>query len=127
MAQIERSVPSVFIELNENMEQTFDKSQFYLAIGKAIEAAHAVTTPDYGTFNFDTPIIKLPDGTDIEEFRTRECREMCGFTLEAYEDGFYFINGICNGAQMRRTKQAEAIAESLRSDGYTAYVYYQMD
>ena len=109
------------------MEQTFDKSRFYLAMGKAVEAAHAVTIADEGTFNFDTPIIKLPDGTDIAEFETREHRQDHGWTLEAYEDGFFFINGICNGAQYRRTKQAEAIADSLRADGYTAYVYYQMD
>lgn len=107
--------------------QTFDKSQFYLAMGKAIEAAHAVKIADEGTYNFDTPIIQLPEGTDTSEFRTRECREMYGFTLEAYEDGFFFINGICNGAQYRRTKQAEAVADSLRESGYKAYVYYQMD
>lgn len=109
------------------MEGTFDKSKFYLAMGKAIEAAHAVTTPDEGTYNFDTPIVQLPDGTDISEFETRQHRQDYGWTLEAYEDGFFFINGICNGAQYRRTKQAEAIADSLQADGYKAYVYYHMD
>ena len=109
------------------MQQTFDKSRFYLAIGKAIEAANAVDVPDTGTYNFDTPMVKLPEGTDISEFRTRECREVDGFWLEANKDGWYFINGVCSGMQYRRTKQAEAVAESMRWQGYEAAVYYQMD
>lgn len=109
------------------MAQTFDKSRFYLAMGKAVEAAHAVTIADNGTFNFDTPMVRLPDGTDISEFRTRECREWDGFWLEPNKDGWFFINGVCNGMQYRRTKQAEAVAESLRNQGYETGVYYQMD
>ena len=109
------------------MQQTFDKGRFYLAMGKAVGAAHAVTVPDSGTFNFDTPIVKLPEGTDISEFRTREHHQDYGFWLEPCEEGFCFVNGICNGARYRRTKQAETVADSLRSDGYTAYVHYQMD
>ena len=109
------------------MAETFDKSQFYLAMAKAIEAAHAVDVPDTGTYNFDTPMVRLPKGTDITEFRSRECREVEGFWLEANKDGWYFINGVCCGMQQRRTKQAEAVTESLRSKGYEAGVYYQMD
>ena len=34
------------------MAETFDKSQFYLAMAKAIEAAHAVDVPDTGIRDF---------------------------------------------------------------------------
>lgn len=113
------------------VEARFDKSRFYLAMGKAIEAAHAVDVADTGTYNFDTPIIKLPDGTDISEFRTRDHEYFYGFSLEEVGSGMYkgycFISGVCNGMQMRRTKQAEAVADSLKAAGFTSGVYYQMD
>ena len=114
------------------MEERFTTTALQNAICKAKDAAHALNDySDYGTFNFDTPAIKLPEGIDIGELRSKECREEYGFTLERISSpdwkGWYWINGICNGMQMRRTKQAEAVADSLRKQGYESYVYYQMD
>lgn len=114
------------------MESRFEKSVLRQAICKAKAAADMLSSmADYGTYNFDTPVIELPEGYDISDFRTTESREWDGFTLERIESeawkGFCWINGICNGMQMRRTKQAEAVAQSLTEQGYNAHVYYQMD
>ena len=114
------------------MEPKFETTALRDAISKAKTAADALMgEPDHGTYNFDTPAIELPDGCDISEFKTRECSEWYGFTLERIDSeawqGYYWINGICNGMQMRRTKQAEAVAKSLKEQGYNAVVYYQMD
>ena len=102
------------------------------AICKAKKEADKLgTAEDTGTYNFDTPAIELPDDVDISELRTSECRDWYGFTLEKigseYWHGYYWINNICNGMQMRRTKQAEAVVKSLNEQGYNAMVYYEMD
>lgn len=114
------------------MEQRFEVTALRDAICKAKAAADALSgTPDYGTYNFDTPVIELPDGYDISEFTTRESSEWNGFTLERIDSeewqGYYWINGICKGMQMRRTEQAEAVAQCLNEQGYNAHVYYEMD
>lgn len=114
------------------MDERFTTTALQGAISKARLAAEALMgEPDNGTYNFDTPCIRLPEGTDISEFRTRESRVYNGFTLERISSdmwrGYYWINGICDGMQMRRTRQAEAVAESLKAQGYDALVYYQMD
>lgn len=113
------------------MEERFLKQNLIDAILRAKAASDVFSAaPDEGTYNFDTPVIMLPDGYDITCMRTREFLEDYGFWLEqAHGDreGYYFINGICSGAQSRRTKRAEAVADSLIGDGYEAVVYYQMD
>lgn len=112
-------------------KQKNDMGNLVSALLKAHDAAIAVNTPDEGTFNFDTPIIKLPEGADVNEINKDACSEFYGVSLERVDsgcyEGWYFINGLCSGMQMRRTKMAEAIAKSLKEDGYTAGVYYAMD
>ena len=115
------------------MDAKFNVIALRDAICKAKDAAHALLNdyPDNGTFNFDTPAIELPDGIDLCELQGKDSSLWNGFTLERISSpswkGWYWINGICNGMQMRRTKQAEAVANSLREQGYESYVYYQMD
>lgn len=96
------------------------------AICRAEQAARKYENiADDGTCNFDSPIIMLPKGTSkkkLAEFDRKVEKLDYGFWK-----GWYEIHIPLSGQAYRRTKMAEAAAESLKNDGYDAAVYYMMD
>ena len=88
------------------------------------EAEKLKTVEDDGTCNFDSPIIYL------EGWRRRDVLEAFKLTgLSPYfkDGGGIMIEGACNGFGARRTAMAEAFRDSLKAQGYKAYVHYVMD
>jgi hypothetical protein len=82
---------------------------------------------DSGTCNFDTPQINLVGWKrgDIE-VAFRKAGLIC--SIQKTGEGFIAdIIGCSSGQGSRRTQMAEAVRDSLKSDGYEAFVYYQMD
>ena len=99
-----------------------------VALLKALDFAKTFDeTEDGGTCNFDTPQIILSGWT-------RDCVERAfrdtGLRFDVEKSGRLIIVsvfGCSNGQGNRRTTMAEAFRDSLRSDGFDAYVYYQID
>ena len=79
---------------------------------------------DGGTCNFDSPIIHL-EKADKKQLAMMDF-EVSPIGGRGWKD-WYFVNIPLSGQGARRTKMAEAAAESLKADGYDAMVYYQMD
>lgn len=80
---------------------------------------------DGGTCNFDTPIIKLPDG-----IKPHELRLLSWHVAPVGERGFkgwYFLFTRILGQGDRRTTMAETVAKYLSGHGVEASVFYQMD
>ena len=96
-----------------------------VALLKAVANAENVKdTEDGGTCNFDTPglILKGWKKTEvIEAFLLTGLRPYFGkdYVVEIF-DG-------CTRQGFRRTAMAEAMRDSLKADGYTAFVDYRMD
>lgn len=95
---------------------------------KAKELAQAVEGDDDGTCNFDNPAILPPKGMDIEQLIA--CCVAADVTFIDRKKGnetclLIGAHGIGQGS--RRTRGAIAAKEYLRSQGYTAGMYYQMD
>lgn len=95
------------------------------------EAMKLKDTDDGGTCNFDTPIIKLPDGIkprkNLEGYLDKYNRPMLEKAWGRMWKGWYFVNIELHGQGNRRTAMAEAAAKSLEASGLQAGVYYQMD
>lgn len=80
---------------------------------------------DGGTCNFDTPIIKLPDGIKPKDVGGLEWKvEKIG---GKFWKGWYFVFTDLRGQGNRRSKMAETVAKILKQEGIEAMVYYQMD
>lgn len=97
---------------------------FEKALSKAEKLAlQYVDTEDGGTCNFDTPIVRL-------KATKRQIAELDWelVKIETYPyKGWYFVGIPLSGQGNRRTRMAEAAAQSLCASGYEAKVYYQMD
>ena len=95
------------------------------------EAMKLKDTDDGGTCNFDTPVIKLPEGIkprkDLEGYLDKYNRPMLEKAWGRMWKGWYFVNIELHGQGNRRTAMAEAAAKSLEASGLQAGVYYQMD
>lgn len=96
------------------------------AIMNASKAAEAYAyTEDGGTCNFDSPAIRVK--------ATARQMAMLDFSVTKWgrrlPDGstWYVINMPLSGQGNRRSRMAEAAADSLRAQGYEACVCYQMD
>lgn len=79
---------------------------------------------DEGTCNFDTPIIFLKDFTKNE---IEEAFLYTPFSPYFNSDGSVDLLEFCDGQGFRRTAMAEAVRDSLKSNGYEAYVRYNID
>jgi hypothetical protein len=97
-----------------------------MAILKAEQDAQKyANTEDGGTCNFDAPAIKIK-ATEKQlacmDWRVMKWGKRC-------EDGrTWFVVWLnLSGQGNRRTRMAEAAAESLKASGYETTVYYQMD
>lgn len=95
------------------------------------EAEKHINDEDGGTCNFDTALLKRPDGITKAAFA--EAIEAAGLRC-SYDNsrtsagqGFYHIYGYQSGQGERRTAMAETFAKWMKAYGYSADVYYQMD
>lgn len=106
------------------------------ALKKAREKATAVglLSDDGGTRNFDSPVLYMPKGTRETtmdkiglragvSFMKWESRPFAGTDRSAWLIFGNFMSGQGN----RRSRIAEAFADSLKADGFKSDTYYQMD
>lgn len=87
------------------------------------EAEKFKNTDDGGTCNLDLPVLTLTQwhNLDIDE-------AFKGTGLWAHiEKNCVFICGAVDGCGFKRTAMAEAVRDSLKQSGYTAYVHYRID
>jgi len=86
--------------------------------------------PDEGTCNFDTPYIATEKGK-ISESVIKEAAELanvyCSKNYRGFFSGTYDLYGFLEGQASRRTKMAEAFANSLKNKGYVTGMKYIMD
>jgi hypothetical protein len=78
---------------------------------------------DGGSCNFDTPMVEL-------KLTKKEREAVAEFLTPVGERGYknwYFVEVSLCGQGNRRTKMAEAAAQTLAEAGYNASVYYQLD
>ena len=80
---------------------------------------------DGGTCNFDTPTLKLT--SEWKESDVNEAFKLTGLQYYKVDEDYYHILGACEGQGFRRTEMAKAFRDSLKEQGYTSYVHYQMD
>lgn len=82
---------------------------------------------DEGTCNFDAPQIFLQNWTseDIDRAFDKACLRYD--IQQRGKNTVVEIYGCLSGQASRRTQMAEAVRDSLKADGYEAYVYYQID
>lgn len=106
-----------------------DKS-YYDNLRRSVERAKeaALTKAeenDFGTCNFDRPIVELPKEVSDEE--------LVDYGVPVRKISYGFFEGcyeVCvplYGQGLRRTKMALAAAESMCKDGYSSCVWYQAD
>ena len=88
------------------------------------EAEKLKTVEDDGTCNFDCPIIYLEAWSKRDVL---EAFKLTGLSPYFKDGGGVEIEGACNGIGARRTAMAEAFRDSLKAQGYKAYVHYVMD
>lgn len=103
----------------------------YEKLTHALHAAKAnaerCANDDGGATNFDTACVVLPrwDKTQV-----RKSFEAAGLKTDVWKlprASVFVVLGCYTGQGIRRTKQAEAIRDSLESAGYQAHVIYQID
>ena len=96
-----------------------------VALLKAVYAAdQKKDIEDEGTYNFDTPCLILPGWKKSE---VSEAFLLTGLRPYFQKDNVVSIFDGCRGQGFRRTAMAEAMRDSLKEDGYKAFVDYRMD
>ena len=94
-------------------------------ICKADIAARSVTNrEDWGTCNFDTPVIKLDRASKSKLAELDWAVEPVGPGLWR---GWYFVFVTLDGQGNLRTRMAQAAAKSLNESGWEASVFYEAD
>lgn len=81
---------------------------------------------DGGTCNFDNPAITYKGMKKSLVIKAIEAAGLRAFDWKLGEN-YLVISGGCFGQGNRRTRMAETMTESLKSSGYQAITYYQMD
>lgn len=100
------------------------------ALKKADQEAKKLSeTPDDGSCNFDSPVIRLPRWKESE---VKEASELSGVEIgdmlsSKWWRGCRFVSTAKYGQAGRRTVMSEAAYNSLKADGYDVSMYYQMD
>lgn len=89
------------------------------------EAQKYKEVEDGGTCNFDTPTLMLT--SEWKEVDVNEAFKLTGLQPYKVDKDYYHILGACEGQGFRRTAMAQAFRDSLKKQGYTSYVHYQMD
>ena len=89
------------------------------------EAQRLKDIEDEGTCNFDTPTLMLTP--EWKESDVDEAFKLTGMRPYKVDKSYYHILGATEGQGFRRTEMAKAFRDSLKEQGYTSYVHYQMD
>lgn len=94
----------------------------------AVEAAKAVAGgEDGGTCNFDSMSLDLPRwNQNLIELSAKEAGIRV-FDTKIFRHKYYIFSVPFGGQGNARTRQAEAMAQAMKSAGYDASVYYQID
>lgn len=94
----------------------------------AVEAAKAVAGgEDGGTCNFDSMMLDLPKWNQtLIELSAKEAG-IQAFDTRILRHKYYIFSVPFGGQGNARTRQAEAMAQAMKSAGYDASVYYQID
>ena len=102
------------------------------ALKKAQETAKAagLLSDDGGTCNFDAPALFMPKGTREEAMK--KIGDAAGVRFDKWyntmDGAWWTIHGdFISGQGNRRSRIAEAFADSLKADGIKCDVYYQID
>ena len=82
---------------------------------------------DDGTCNFDTPQLSLSEWKPKEVEQAFSKADLRCDIQKSGKGLIVDILGCTTGQGSRRTQMTEAVRDSLKADGYEAYVYYQMD
>lgn len=91
------------------------------------QAATCSDINDDGTCNLDMPQIYL-SGWRPEEVQQAFDKTNARCHIQKHGKSLVIdIYGYTTGQASRRTRMAELVCESLRNDGYEAFVYYQID
>ena len=100
------------------------------ALLKAKEVAQEfINTEDGGTCNFDSPTIDYRE-MHLQKSKVIEAIEAAGlrcFEWKLYKNIKLVVCGIGSGQGNRNTRMAEAAHNSLKKDGISTGMYYQMD
>ena len=100
------------------------------ALLKAKEVAQEfINTEDGGTCNFDSPTIDYRE-MHLQKSKVIEAIEAAGlrcFEWNLYKNIKLVVCGIGSGQGNRKTRMAEAAYNSLKKDGISTGMYYQMD
>lgn len=92
-------------------------------------AAAAVTHHDGGCCNFDTAVIALNCAPEEEDkiVDTLKDHQIHAFFEDWLGDRYLFITSPIPAMGDDRTRQAEAIQQFFKQQGYQSSVYYQLD
>lgn len=102
---------------------------FIHAIDKANRAALIEReTPDSGTCNLDSVVIRLPYWKEKDLEEVREATQVhISSKLSGIWSGYRFLGTRSTGQAHRNTIMVEAAYNSLKEDGYDVLMYYQID
>ncbi len=101
------------------------------ALTLARKAAEATLSPwdDSGTCNFDSAVLFGLSGEDVET--ALRAAGLDGYYQRGSRGSMWsdcwFLYAPRSAQGFMRTKQAEAMAQELKAQGYKTTVYYQMD
>lgn len=82
---------------------------------------------DGGTCNFDSVFVELARKREIDVMNIIKSAGLSGYKTRYCGCNGYLIMPPNVGQASRRTKAMESMLEYLKSRGYNAYGYYQMD
>ena len=107
----------------------YDTQELALAIRNAVKLADEFSAiDDGGTCNLDSAYLRVPG---MREAQAKEIEKMAGIPLSlatySLHGRILQLVGGTSGQGNRRTKMAEVECKYLKSLGFDASVYYQMD
>jgi len=105
-------------------------SEAVVIANQKAEEAFAQNSDDGGSCNFDSAYIRLQPRHGITDRMLEEIEGEtgCGLYLQNHLGPCLFVSPAMNRGQANvRSRMAEAIRTSLRSQGFNASMYYQMD
>ena len=115
----------------EKASETPAMRQLIAALIRAADAARIAADADGGedggTCNFDSPALELPRWREAD---IQYCARRAGtsaFSWRIFGKRLWVFGVPLGGQGNRRSRQAEAMVQSLTADGFTACEYCQMD
>lgn len=105
----------------------YNKLQQDLTVAVNEAKKKAKTTDDGGTCNFDCCLLFLPRYNEEKTVEAIKATGINGFKSHHFGRVCYMLGNPVFAQGNQRTVQAEKIAEVMKSKGYDAGLYYQMD